>query len=327
MRVVRDDRPVAANIEVRSASARDGREIGALCRRVPAAGPAAGPATFTWIDHGDTWWDAVGCRPGRHVFVAERDGAIVGVHAVAIHPARLSDRPITLALLGPTRIDPSTQGSGAFRTLQRAVATVVDAEAAEPYALVPVGDPPPRLPLLLRRWPVRVHRSAIECRGAARFSPEVHRAEVADAAALVAQTRADAVLAPTGHRDAIHQRVAGGGGYGADRLLTNGEAVVGVSRWVTVLRDERGGPPRRQATAWDVGASSPIALESLVRAWCARLADEGIDDLVIWSCAGDVVHRAVAPLASASTAHAVDLGLTPPADAAPRGVAVDAALL
>ena len=36
---------------------------------------------------------------------------VVGVHAVAVHPARLEDRPIRLALVGPTRIDPSAQAN------------------------------------------------------------------------------------------------------------------------------------------------------------------------------------------------------------------------
>jgi hypothetical protein len=326
MRVVRNGRAVDPDLVVRAATTDDATALAELFRRVPVADPDG----LSWIDHGegDRWWHAVADVAGRRLFVAEREGAPVGLHAVTVHAARVEDRVVQLALVGPTRVDPLAQGSGAFHALHAAVSAAVAEAGAEPYALVPVRGLPQRLPAHLRRWPVRYERLVIDCRAsAARRAATVSRPSPGDAGTLLADACSAAALGPADPGADLARRLAADARrYGPDRLLGNGDAILGVSRLAVTTRSEHT-PARRQACAIDVAARSAAALDALVHEWCRRLADDGIDDLVVWACARSSLHDALAPLAARTTAHALDLGLTPPPATAARGIHVDASLL
>jgi hypothetical protein len=326
MQELRGHEVVDNGFAIRRASFADGPVLAQLCRRVPFA--TAG--TLVHTDYGPDWWPQFGAVAGRHVFVAECAGETIGLHAVTLVRARVAAEIVDLALAGPTRIDPAMQGTGVFHALHGAADALARRTGAEPCAFVPVhAGVTALLPTALRRWPIRYERLVVDCRGVARASRDVVRFASRDAAlALLDETYRDTALAPADPAAEFDGRLTRQPHrYGPDRLLTNGDAVLGVSRCTVDVSTSGAGGSRRQATALDVGAVSGAALESLVRAWCARLADDGIDDLVVWACAGSAVHVAIAPLARTSFAHALDLGLTPPVTAAERGIHVDASLL
>ena len=322
MRGVRDDRGAAAALTVRRASPGDAAALAALWKRVPTAGPDG----LVWTEH-DDWWAAIGAVEGRQVVISELEGRVVGASSFALLDVRLDDRPLRLAVTGPGRVEPSSQGTGAFRAVQDAIGDAVSDAGAEPCALVPVSGPAHRLPRALRRWPTRYERLVIDCTDAADGGADAGRATTDHAETLLAATYADAALAPADLGDRLRRRlVRDPHGYGPDRLLTNGEALLGVGRRAARITTESG-RRRRQATAFDVAATSPAAVQSLVSAWASRLRDEAIDDLVVWACAGTPIHVALAPIASSTTSHAIDLGMTPPPSAAGHGIHLDAALL
>lgn len=323
--MVRGERGVAGDTTVRPATRRDGPALAELCRRVPLA--AAGQLVGT--DYGPDWWPAFGMVAGRHVFVAEHGGRIVGLHAVTLLRARVDARIVRLALAGPTRIEPAVQGTGVFGALHDAADRLTHRAAAEPCALVPVGNAPAAgLPSTLRSWPVRYDQLFVDCGAVACASRDHMRgASLGDAVALLEHTYGQSALAPADLGADLAQRLAiEPHRYGPERLLTNGAAVLGVSKLAAVIARDDDSTPRRQITAFDIAASSAAALDALVRAWCARLADD-TDDLVVWASAPGPIHDVVAPLAWKCTPHALDLGLTPPVSLAHRGIHIGASLL
>lgn len=225
MRIVRDDRSVRAGLTLRQAEPSDSRSLAALWRRVPAAGPAG----LVWVEHSD-WWAAVGAPEGREVIVAELDGRLVGASAFALLDARLDGRAIRLAVVGPWRVEPAGQGHGVFRALQAAAGEAIARVGAEALTLVPVAGPAHRLPRALRRWPDRYERLVLDCVETASDPAAARRAGVDDAEGLLKATCAGAVLAPADVGGRFRRRlVRDPRGYGSDRLLTNGEAIIGVA--------------------------------------------------------------------------------------------------
>jgi hypothetical protein len=322
MRMVRDDRATGTAVTVRRASPVDADALAALWRRVPAAGPEG----LVWTEH-DDWWAAIGAVEGRQVVVAEMEGHVVGASSFGLLDVRFDGRPLRLAVIGPGRMEPSSQGTGVFCAVQGAAAKAMAEVGAEPCALIPVPGPSHRLPRALRRWPTRYERLVIDCSATADDDAAAGRATPHDAEALLVATCAGAALAPVDIGARLRRRlVRDPHGYGAARLLTNGDALLGVGRRAAVVTTEAG-RRRRQVTALDVASTSPAALRSLVGAWASRLRDEGADDLLVWACTGTAIHEALLPLASSTTAHAIDLGLTPPQSAARNGISLDPVLL
>jgi len=84
---------------------------------------------------------------------------------------------------------------------------------------------------------------------------------------------------------------------------------------------------RSEALAFDVAAlpGREKELTSLVRGWCARLADEGIDDLLVTVASPRLV-AALAELASSETRFNLNHQFRVAADADRRGYFIDGML-
>jgi hypothetical protein len=117
--------------------------------------------------------------------------------------------------------------------------------------------------------------------------------------------------------------------YGWDRVALTEQGVLGVEKTpVTVETAGPGGTSiRREAMAFDVGAvpGQESQLLDLLRAWCARLVDEGIDDLLM-VVSNPALRRALEPLATRSTSFNLNHQFSVAADADIRGYFIDGML-
>jgi hypothetical protein len=147
----------------------------------------------------------------------------------------------------------------------------------------------------------------IDTKAAARSGPLPH-ASSADAeriATLLELASTDLELSRAWTTSAVEARVTGvGRRYGWDRIAIGGGALVSVERTPVLVRTDgpQGSSERREALAFDVAAlpGREGELPGLVGAWCARLAEEGIDDLLVTVASP----RLVAPLAELAASEA-----------------------
>jgi hypothetical protein len=117
--------------------------------------------------------------------------------------------------------------------------------------------------------------------------------------------------------------------YGWDRVALRDGAILGVERTPIVVRSEgpEGRSERRQLLAFDVAAlpGREHELAPLVRAWCTRLADEGVDDLLV-TVASPRLLAPLAQLAASETRFNLNHQFRVAHDADLRGYFVDGML-
>ena len=117
--------------------------------------------------------------------------------------------------------------------------------------------------------------------------------------------------------------------YGWDRVALDDGALLGVERTPVAVRTETpaGVSVRREALAFDLAAvpGREAQLTRLVRAWCARLADEGVDDLLV-TVASPRLLAPLAGLAASETRFNLNHQFRAAPDADARGYFVDGML-
>ena len=217
------------------------------------------------------------------------------------HAASADGRVLRLCYVRHPRVDPGSQGGGVFSSLNGASAEIGISRSDAPWSLTAVSNANvdrrgfrtmPRSPAVQLR---------IDARRVARPGP-LPAASAADCehiATLSASASADLELArPWSARDVEARMTRVGARYGWDRVALCDGALLGVEHTPVVVRTESatGCSERREALAFDLAAlpGHEAELTPLVCAWCARLADEGIDDLLVTVASP----RLLAPLAS-----------------------------
>jgi len=321
--VIRDDgnthvmivKALPEGLVLREAVAADGPRLAEICRSTPIV---TGPLRAT-IDYGQDYLRATEVADPRIVLLVEADDRIVALHGCVVHDGVVGDRPQKLAYLRHTRIDPALQGAGIFSALNGALFERGFAAGATAYSLVAVGNErmQEKLPEELRRWPWRHKRFYLDTRSLAADATALVEIDPEDAAPLINRLYDGKAVSPPTTPAALRRRLqATPDIYGPDLLLGNADALVGVSRRPIHITTE--GPDgtrlRREAVAYDIGASDADAFEGVIRSWCRRLAAAGADDLVVDVTTASPLHDRLAGLARTSREYALQFGISPPPD-------------
>jgi hypothetical protein len=315
-------------VRIRRATPADGKALAELERRVPVVD---GEMRRSY-DRGDDYLLATDTPYQEFVHVAEVDGELRGMSCGVRHPARAAGRSLALQYNRHLRIDPAVRKRGVFSALSG-----VGAEAAIPHC-----DAPWSLTTIANAAVNRLgfehvaHASAFQLRIDTRahaVPAALRTARPEDAAALATlferSTGALELSRGWTAADASERMTGAGHRYGWERIAFSEAAALGVERGgVRVVTESPAGrEERREVLACDVAAlpGREAELVPLVRAWCARLADEGIDDLLV-----TLAHRplldALAPLASRSIAFNLNHQFRVAPDAAARGYFIDGML-
>jgi hypothetical protein len=274
----------APGVLIRFATPADGPALAALERRVPVVDGAVRRS----YDRGADYLAATAVADEHHTLVAELEGVLCGMAGQVFHAARAGGRLLRLCYGRHTRVDPASQGKGISSALTGAYAEHGVRSCDAPWTLTAVrNDAVDRHGMQnVARSPavqLRIDARAVAGPGAlATASP----ADAEPVAKLLEQASADLELSRPWTAREIEARVTGvGARYGWDRVALRDGAILGVERTPIVVRSEgpEGRSERRQALAFDVAAlpGREHELPSLVHAWCARLADEGVDDLLV----------------------------------------------
>jgi hypothetical protein len=318
----------APGVVVRFAAPADGPALAELERRVPVVD---GEVRRTY-DRGADYFVATRVADEHHTLVAEVEGVLRGMASQVFHPARADGRLLRLCYGRHTRVDPASQGQGVFSALYGAYAESGIRSCDAPWTLT-----------ALRNEAVDRHGMGIVTRSpaaqlridvrAAAGPGALETASAADAepvAGLLERASADLELSRPWSPRELEARVTGvGPRYGWDRIALGGGAILGVERTPIVVRSEgpNGRSERREVLAFDLAAlpGRESELPRLVRAWCARLADEGVDDLLV-ALASPRLLAPLAPLAASETRFNLnhDFRVSPGADAC--GYSIDGML-
>jgi hypothetical protein len=332
--VIRDDGDVFVMIVkalpdgfvLRDAIPADGPRLAEVCRATPIV---TGPIRTT-IDYGHDYLRATDVAARRIVLLVESEGRIVGLHGCVLHDGVLGDRHRPLAYMRHTRIDRAFQGAGIFSALQGALFERMFAAGATAYSLVAVGNDRmlEKLPEELRRWPWRHKRFYLDTRSLAGRSAALAEVDADDAAPLIDRLYDGRAICPPTTAAGLRRRLdATPHLYGPNRMLGDARAVIGVSRAPIQVGSE--GPDgtdlRREAVAYDIGATDADGFEAVLRSWCDRLAGDAVDDLCIDVTTASPLHDRLARLARSAREYALNLSLPPPPHA--RGFRIDPAYI
>lgn len=320
-------REPAPGVGIRFATPADGPALADLERRVPVVD---GDMRRTY-DRGADYFAATRVADEHHTLVAEEAGVLRGMTSQVFHPARADCRLLRLCYGRHVRVDPAAQGKGISSALNGAYAENGIRSCDAPWTLTALGNESVgRSMREVARSPalqLRIDARAVAGAGTlATASP----ADAEPVAKLIERATADLELSRPWTAREIEARVTGvGPRYGWDRVALGDGAILGVERTPIVVRSEGpdGRSERREVLAFDVAAlpGNESELLPLVRAWCARLTDEGVDDLLVTAASPRLAAR-LAPLASAETRFHLnrDFRVAPDADA--RGYFIDGML-
>jgi hypothetical protein len=284
------------------------------------------------------WFDQVHLMDETIVVVAEIDGEIVGVNVDAVHEV-LIDVPRRLLYRLRTRVDPAYQGRHVFPALNGAA---IDHRL--PFArngwgfdseemFMALGNQRVRTlarPGSVVEWTTPIERLIIECSQAQRSAPvrEVTDAEIDQLTAMLRDSRGNEVGCPYQTRADVRQRFDRAPSvYGWANLLSNGDALIGIWKEGLGITVEHAGNREYMscAVALDYGClpGHGAQLADLVASTCARLRDEGITHLVMYTSPGAQLRDALTPLAIRIEEFGRRTRVAEPHDTARRGVYVD----
>jgi len=270
---------------IRLATPADGPALAELQRRVPVVD---GAVRRTY-DRGADYLVAATVADEQVVLVAEVDGVVCGMASQVYHSARAAGRLLRLAYIRHVRVDPAVQGRGVFSALNGAAAEYAIPHCDAPWSLTAIGNATvDNLGMRnIARSPVAQLR--IDVRATARSTPlppAPGPGEAKEIAAFLEKATGGLELSRPWGAAEVEARVGRvGPRYGWDRLAFAQGALVGIEGTpITVVTEgPEGRSVRREVLAFDLAAlpGRERELGELVRAFCARLADESVDDLLV----------------------------------------------
>jgi hypothetical protein len=318
-------------VTARAAVDGDGDALVELERRTPVVDGGVRRS----YDRRGGWFDQIHLMDEATVVVALIDDRIVGVHVDAIHTVPL-DVPRRLAYRLRTRVDPAYQGNHVWPALNGAAVDVrlpferlgwgFDSE--EMY--MAVGNERIRELATMVEWGTSVERLIIDCMHAQRAGPvqTVTEAQVDDVTEMLRGVRASEVGYPYQTPVDVRQRFARASSvYGWPNLWRHGNAIVGI--WneglgITIEHDDNR-EDMSCAIALDYGClpGHTDDLVALVHFACARLHDNGITHLIMYTSSGAQLRDVLAPLATRIEQFGRRIRVAEPPDTARRGIYVD----
>jgi hypothetical protein len=315
-------------VTIRLATPADGRALAELERRVPAVD---GELRRSY-DRGDDYLLATKTPYPDFVHVAEVDGELRGMSSGVRHPARAAGRLLALQYSRHARVDPAVRKRGVSAALTAASAEAAIPFCDGPWALTAVANSAVNRLGFDRLAHGAAFQLHVDVRAhAAPGALRLARPEDAQALATLQEQATGALeLSRPWTAPDVERRMTGASHrYGWDRLAFGEAAALGVEQGgVRVVTQGAGRrEERREVFACDVAAlpGREAELLPLVRGWCGRLADEGVDDLLL-TLAHPRLLETLAPLASHALAFRLSHQFRVAPDADARGYYVDGML-
>lgn len=318
------------NIVVRPATADDGPVLAEVERRSPMV---TGDVRVT-VDRGDDYFAAARLMEAVDVVMAEVDGEPAAVHCAAFHHLRVGGDLIRVCYVHHLRVAAAHQGKGLFGQLKKVAVPRYPADLSGSYAWVARGNDRSRgLAPDIQPWNIDVVRMRYDAASVA--GPTVGRAATpADAPQIVdlinTSHRGEEFFVPYTVESLTTRMERAPDLYGWEHLLLTDDAVVGIwpagHRIRIITESPDGTTVNREAMVLDYGVApgAEDALGRLIRAQCARAADEGLDALAMFASPASANWRVAQSLPH--TEEHFDLIATrfgEPADVASRGLHVD----
>lgn len=314
-------------ITLRQARLEDASALRALERRCQLA---IGDVRITY-DRGEDFFAGARLIGDAYPSVAERDGRLVAMHGMVTHSLRVGGMPVVATYLHHSRVLPEMQGAGLFSALNAAELERHARDTETFYSYVAVGNEAGLKIVPVPPWSVRPERVVIDTkrnagpahgrtaeRGDAERIIELINAAHGDEELFVPYTRAR-LEARLGREPTA---------YGFAHVTMGEHAAIGI--WPAGLRIRRDAPDGCErsvrALVVDTGfvpGAAEDELVALVRASCARLAEHGFTQLVLFTSPGSPGRDALHTLATRVEPYYLNIGLPEPPDAAQRGVYVD----
>lgn len=324
-------RPLPPGVHVRAAHDGDADALGALESACPIERDDGSRVTLV---RGRYALDQLRLADWAILLLAEEAGHLVACYALATHRARLGGREQSLAYFSHTRILPSHRRLGLNETLmmllteerfRRRIPTDGSYVYVDPRNEI-IRDWSPAVP-----WRARPLRASLSC--AALAGAAAGRVATRDDAARIAMLLeaahgSEEMFLPPDVSRLTTRLTRAPECYGFDRMLIADDAVVGVGEGDerrilerADLRDET-----RRATVIDWGCDGErglVALESLLRCWCSRLAERGTTHLLIFFSDASPAAKLLHALAESVVEIELRSSLPEPPDSGVHGVYVD----
>lgn len=319
-------RDVGEGVVIREATAAEGPILAELERRSPLT---VGGASITY-DRGDDFFAFARLMEETVNLVAEEDGRILALHCGALHRVVVGEKKFQAMLLHHTRVPREHQKKGLFSPLNVKVFQAFEDRMNEAYAYVAVDNAVASRLGGPGSWSFPVLRGLLRCEALA--GPRVGRpAMPEDSSRLVEILNSchsgEEMYLPFTPESFAARLERAPDLYAWERVWVTDRAVVGV--WPAELRvsREEGGQRTEtvRATVLDYGflPDAEEEFESLLRAWCAWLAERGTSELALVTSAGSPNYPVVSRLAVQMDAFDFRMGAPEPEGAAQRGLYVD----
>jgi hypothetical protein len=326
------------DVMTRVATDDDGAALAALERRTPVVD---GDVRRSYDRHGG-WFDQIRLMDDTTVVVAEIEDEVVGVHVDAVHTVPI-DVPRRLAYRLRTRVDPAYQGRHVWPALNGAA---VDARLpTERFGwgfdseemFMALGNQRVReistrvgSASSIVEWATPIERLIIDCARSSNAGPvngiaETQLDQVTD---MLRGSRGREVGFPYKTSAEVRERFERAPSvYGWNNLSSNGDAMIGIWNERVGITIEHADSVEHMscALALDYGClpGHTAELVDLIRSTCARLHDDGITHLVIYTSPGAQLRDTLAPLATRIEPFGRRLRIAEPPNTAQRGVYID----
>lgn len=324
-------RQAKAEVVVRRAGREDEEALRSIESRTPRQ---AGQAET--IERAGGLWSALSLMESPAIFIAEAVGEPVGFIAVASTRVIVGGEEHETLYLHRARVLPESQRLGAGSSLiDAALGYAADLGTASMFWYVAFDNDVARaFGGVSSGWSEQLEMIIIRCRDVAKrssvpvASPEEDANHIVE---LLNESHSGEEMFLPFSRSSLSDRLERVPDiYGWDRVLLSGDAVIGVradgpSTWVRTEREgERMAVTRAMAVDYGCRPGSEQQFEQLLRAWCAKLVDDGVNELALLTSE----HAHLSALLRGLASRVVPFefwtsGMHEPDEGAPAGVYVD----
>jgi len=319
-----------AGTVIRDARPEDADQLAELERR----SPLRLGETRVVFDRGQDYFASARLIDDVTIYVAEVEGVLAGVYWGARQPARIAGADRKLFLEHHVRIEPSTRRGGVFWALvvygrdryARNTDSIAFWVSPENHAVRKfVENVPP--------WSVQGLRCLLPCRAATERSPDIGwPASTHDASAVAGVLNAchgqSELFLPYSDLSLTERLSRDPDQYGWERVRVTHGAVVGVGAdYLGVSKTlEETCTSSRRAVALDHGfvPGAEGAYRELLRWWTARLAEDGVSHLAVFTSIGSPTYPVLVDMAEEIEPYDFwTFSIDEPPGASERGVYVD----
>jgi hypothetical protein len=319
------------DVTVREASEADAAALSDLERRCPIV---MGDTSMT-IDRGTDYFAFTRLMEEAIVSIALVGGKVAGVNCGCYHDIRVGGKVYRTLTALHLRIDPQYQKKGLWGAVS-SLFRQKHPEVVHSNAYISVENKAMQAGIANapNKWTVNATRLQLSCASSLAGPSYGRHATQADAPRIVEILNAchgsEEMYVPYSVESFTARVERAPEFYSWDRLLMTDHAVVGVwpaGEKITFVTDSKTGRVEsRRGLVVDYGfiTGAERDLESLLRAWCAQLKEQGLDTLTIFTSDASPGSGLLSSLADASESYVVwTPGIAEPPSAAIYGIYVD----